>query len=242
MNETEGFVITLKYSFQREHDSSSQYYGIETQEINSTNIKEISKCLNNEKNMTAFYIDKCYSEYQRIPNDEKPMSLDSSKRRIKLTLKREENNVFNWNVETEENEGIKFVTFSDLYSQVTFGYDVLTFYVTFVIVAGRIIRAIFLGNAERIIYIQMVNPNRLFSLCEGIKISRMRNDFLQEEKLYYLLIDLMRSPEIIKNITQSSLIYIQDNNTVKANEIHKDLDVESMPILRKKADINITKI
>ena len=242
MNETEGFVITLKYSFQREHDSSSQYYGIETQEINSTNIKEISKCLNNEKNMTTFYIDKCYSEYQRIPNDEKPMSLDSNKRRIKLTLKREENNVFNWNVETEENEGIKFVTFSDLYSQVTFGYDVLTFYVTFVIVAGRIIRAIFLGNAERIIYIQMVNPNRLFSLCEGIKISRMRNDFLQEEKLYYLLIDLMRSPEIIKNITQSSLIYIQDNNTVKANEIHKDLDVESMPILRKKADINITKI
>ena len=126
------------------------------------------------------------------------------------------------------------MTFSDLYSQVTFGYDVLTFYVTFVIVAGRVIRAIFLGNAERIMYIQMVNPNRLFALCEGIKISRIRNDFLQEEKLYYLLIDLMRSPEIIKNMTQSSLIYIQDNNTVKKNTKYEDLEVKSMPILRKK--------
>ena len=242
MNETEGFVITLKYSFQREHDSSSQYYGIETQNINSTYIKEISKCLNNEKNTTSFYIDKCYSEYQRIPNDEKPMALDNNKRRIKLTLKREENNVFNWYVETENNEGIKFVTFSDLYSQVTFGYDVLTFYVTFVIVAGRVIRAIFLGNAERIMYIQMVNPNRLFALCEGIKISRMRNDFLQEEKLYYLLIDLMRSPEIIKNMTQSSLIYIQDNNTVKKNSTYKDSEIKSKPILRKKADIHMTNI
>ena len=234
MNETEGFVITLKYSFQREHDSSSQYYGIETQKINSTNIQEISTCLNNNESCNAsFYIDNCYSLYQRIPNDEKPMSLDYNKKKIQLTLKKEDN-VFNWYVQTDNNEGIKFVTFSDLYSQVTFGYDVLTFYVTFVIVAGRVIRAIFLGNAERIMYIQMVNPNRLFALCEGIKISRIRNDFLQEEKLYYLLIDLMRSPEIIKNMTQSSLIYIQDNNTVKKNTKYEDLEVKSMPILRKK--------
>ena len=234
MNETEGFVITLKYSCQREHDSSSQYYGIETQKINSTNIQEISTCLNNNESCNAsFYIDNCYSLYQRIPNDEKPMSLDYNKKKIQLTLKKEDN-VFNWYVQTDNNEGIKFVTFSDLYSEVTFGYDVLTFYVTFVIVAGRVIRAIFLGNAERIMYIQMVNPNRLFALCEGIKISRIRNDFLQEEKLYYLLIDLMRSPEIIKNMTQSSLIYIQDNNTVKKNTKYEDLEVKSMPILRKK--------
>ena len=82
----------------------------------------------------------------------------------------------------------------------------------------------------------MVNPNRLFALCEGIKISRIRNDFLQEEKLYYLLIDLMRSPEIIKNMTQSSLIYIQDNNTVKADDTYKGVEVESVPFIRKKAE------
>ena len=245
INQTEGFYINLKYSFQREHDSSSKYYGIESQKLDPSFIQEISRCLNNEINITSFTVDNCYSIYQRIPNDEKPMALDSNKKSIKLTLKRDENNVFNWYVETENNdnnEGIIFVTFSDLYSQVTFGYDVLTFYVTFVIVAGKIIRAIFLGNAERIMYIQMVNPNRLFALCEGIKISRINSDFLQEEKLYYLLIDLMRSPEIIKNITQSSLIYIQDNNTVKNNDTYKESEVKSIPIIRKKHDINLTKI
>ena len=234
IKETEGFYINLKYSFQREHDTSSQYYGIETQKVDPSHIAEISRCLNNQVNTVNFTVEKCYSMHQRIPNDDKPMALDINKKSIKLILKRDENFVYNWYVETEKNEGIKFITFSDLYSKVTFGYDVLTFYVTFVIVAGRIIRALFLGNAERIMYIQMVNPNRLFALCEGIKISRIRNDFLQEEKMYYLLIDLMRSPEIIKNMTQSSLIYIQDNNTVKENDNYKDLDVKSMPIIRKK--------
>ena len=237
---TEGFYINLKYSFQREYDSSSQYYEIESQSIDPTFIKEISDYLqtgSTDKNY-SFVIDDCYSMYQRIPNDEKPMSLVlHDKNKIKLTLRKEDENIFNWFVETGDNEGIKFVTFSDLYSKVTFGYDVLTFYVTFVIVAGQVIRGIFLGNAERIMYLQMVNPNRLLSLCEGIKISRIKNDYLQEEKLYYLLIDLMRSPEIIKNMTQSSLIFIQDNNTVKKTNKNKEFEVESVPIIRKKSNL-----
>ena len=240
LNEEEGFSIYLKYSFQREYDSSSQYYGIEAQKINSVNIIKILKFLKGEipDNCISFEIDDCYSMYQRIPNDEKPMSLiNNHKNKIKLTLKREEYNIYNWYIETDNNEGIKFVTFSDLYSKVTFGYDVLTFYVTFVILAGKVIRAVFLGSAERIMYRQMVNPNRLFSLCEGIKISRIRNDFLQEEKLYYLLIDLMRSPEIIKNMTQSSLIFIQDNNTVKKNIKYKEFEVDSAPMIRKKRNL-----
>ena len=204
--------------------------------MQTEDIKKINNFLNgNDMKSISFEINDCYSMYQRIPNNEKPISLDiNNKKKINLTLKREDDNVYNWYIETENNEGIKFVTFSDLYSKVTFGYDVLTFYVTFVIVAGKVIRSIFLGNAERIMYFQMVNPNRLLSLCEGIKISRIRNDFLQEEKLYYLLIDLMRSPEIIKNMTQSSLIFIQDNNTVKSNTKNKEFEVDSAPIIRKK--------
>ena len=241
LTNNKGFFINLKYSFQREYDSSSQYYAIESQEVEPKDIHLISMFLSNPRqplSNISFEIYNCYSMYQRIPNDEKPMSLiNNHKNKIKLTLKREDFNVYNWYIETESNEGIKFVTFSDLYSKVTFGYDVLTFYVTFVIVAGQVIRSIFLGSAERIMYIQMVNPNRLLSLCEGIKISRIKNDFLQEEKLYYLLIDLMRSPEIIKNMTQSSLIFIQDNNTVKKNVKNKEFEVESVPILRKRSNI-----
>ena len=48
LNEEEGFSIYLKYSFQREYDSSFQYYGIEAQKINSGNIIKILKFLKGE--------------------------------------------------------------------------------------------------------------------------------------------------------------------------------------------------
>jgi hypothetical protein len=80
----------------------------------------------------------------------------------------------------------------------------------------------------------MVNQTKLFSVCEGIKISRMRKNFLQENKLYYLLIEMMRSPEIIKNMTQSSLIFVQEDNVVREQKKLKDYEVESRPLIRKK--------
>ena len=151
-------------------------------------------------------------------------------------LKEEKQNNTSKDKEEEINyfDGIEFLTFTDLFSATIFGYDIITFYISFILVSGQVIRAIFLGEAERVIYTEMVNPNKLFSVCEGIKISRIRKNYLQEEKLYYLLIDMMRSPEIIKNVTQSSLIYLQEGNTVKKEIKTQEFEVESAPIIKKK--------
>ena len=99
----------------------------------------------------------------------------------------------------------------------------------FIVVGGNYIRLFFLGSAERVIYTEMVLPNKLLNLCEGIRIARIKKDYLKEEQLYYLLIDLMRSPEIIKNITKSSLIFIQDSNIVQKADHKKQ--IEGSPIL-----------
>ena len=100
-----------------------------------------------------------------------------------------QNNTSNYNEEEMTYfDGIEFLTFTDLFSAAIFGYDIFTFYISFILVSGQIIRAIFLGEAERVIYTEMVNQKKLFSVCEGIKISRMRKNYLQEEKLYYILI------------------------------------------------------
>ena len=167
-------------------------------------------------------------------------SLSETKRDAKLILKRveyEEKNYVYWEIiddngEKNLDDGILFITFADLYSSLTMGYDVLTFYTAFVVVAGNLIRSIFLGQSERIMYSEMVNPSKLMSVCEGIKISRIKKDFLQEEKLYYLLIEIMRSPEIIKNLTQSSLIFIQDNNIVKEEIKYREFEVESKALIK----------
>ena len=87
-------------------------------------------------------------------------------------------------------------------------------------------------------YAEMVNPGKLFSVCEGIKISRIKKDFLKEEKLYYLLIDFMRSPEMFKNLTMSSLIYIQDNNIGREEIKYKEYEVESKALIASKKPKN----
>jgi len=42
-------------------------------------------------------------------------------------------------------------------------------------------------------------------LCETINVYRLKENYTKEEELYFLLIDIMRSPEQLKMITGSSL-------------------------------------
>lgn len=48
-------------------------------------------------------------------------------------------------------------------------------------------------------------PDPIIELCDGISLARIKNDLVLEEELYYLLMDLMRSPEMLKLITHSSI-------------------------------------
>ena len=196
-----------------------------------------------------------YSPYQKLQSDAEPKILIKNKVGAILILSKQtkgDKTYFNWNIYSYDNinlnedSGIELITFSDFYSFFTFGMDVTTFYVSFVVVVGNLLRAIFLGQSERIMYAEMVNPGKLFSVCEGIKISRIKKDFLQEEKLYYLLIDFMRSPEMFKNLTMSSLIYIQDNNIGKEEIKYKEYEVESKALIpikkqRRKTIFSIRK-
>ena len=47
--------------------------------------------------------------------------------------------------------------------------------------------------------------SKIIELCEGIQISRYSYDFEQEEKLYYILIEFMRSPDYLRYLTKSSV-------------------------------------
>jgi hypothetical protein len=127
---------------------------------------------------------------------------------------------------TNYKSGIQFYTFNDLVSPTSQSYDVLTFYITFILIIGKFIRSIISGEAERVIYTEMPNPNKLLNLCEGIKISRYKKDLIREDKLYYVLVDLLRSPEMLKAITKSSLKFtqsvdnIEDKNKEGGDSIH----------------------
>ena len=102
-------------------------------------------------------------------------------------------------------EGIEFHVFSDKLSSTTSGTNILTLYVSFVLLIGTYVRNFFSQPPEQIRLTEMPYSQQIIDLCEGIKISRNSFDFLQEEKLYYRLIELMRSPEYLRTLTHSSM-------------------------------------
>ena len=126
------------------------------------------------------------------------------------TIENNKNNYINsyYTIKTIENgktEPLELHIFSDQISETTSGYSVLTFYISFVLLAGSYIRDFLANEPEKIMLGEMPHPKKIVELCEGIKISRYSYDFKNEEYLYTILIELMRSPDYLKIITDSSL-------------------------------------
>ena len=109
------------------------------------------------------------------------------------------------NANNPEKEGLIFYVFSDKVSSTTSGYSIITFYITFILIVGTYVRNFFAGQPSKIPLTEMPYCKEIINLCEGIKVSRNSFDFEQEEKLYYILMELMRSPDYLKYLTESSV-------------------------------------
>ena len=57
----------------------------------------------------------------------------------------------------------------------------------------------------------MVDPSKLFEICEGIFIAQVEGDLVKEKQLYCLLINMYRSPETLLKITGTHIKYDQAN-------------------------------
>ena len=116
-----------------------------------------------------------------------------------------------------EEEPLEFHIFSDQISETTSGYSVLTFYITFVLLAGSYVRDFLANEPEKIMLEELPHPKKIVELCEGIKIARYSYDFKKEEYLYTILIELMRSPDYMKLITDSSLDHFKQREEMMEN-------------------------
>lgn len=117
---------------------------------------------------------------------------------------------FYWEIGVESNdseslEGLTFFTISENYSPMTFSFSVITFYISVVGLAGRLLRMVLAGPVN-FIMTEMPNPEPLINMCNGVYLSRMTGDLKREEELYYELVDIIRSPEMLKSITGRSSI------------------------------------
>ena len=118
-----------------------------------------------------------------------------------FTLKSIKNNNDTKNI----NETLSFHIFSETISPTTSSYSVYAFYTAVILVFGEYVRDFCSGEPEKVILNEMPDPKKMIELCEGIVIARNSHDFRMEKKLYFILIELLREPTFLKEITKSSV-------------------------------------
>ena len=151
-----------------------------------------------------------FSPYVRLTASAEPKSIELEKQINKNLILKPiyKNRAYLFEVYFEnikDGIGLQFHLFNDKVSSSTLGYSILGFYSAFILVIGTYVTSIFNYNPERIIIGEMPHPEKLLNLCECVKISRYTYDFKKEEYLYSILIEIMRTPDFIKKLTQSTV-------------------------------------
>ena len=241
----DGVYIGFKYQFDRPQPTESQnsqkvisraiYNQTFENEILIEELKNIFSCKEslNKMKITDFYFPSVRLSSDPHPKAIKDSLLNTLDITLLFTCQAKEGVIDRSNsyfqlvkedeIEKIEPSGIEFHTFSDKVSSYTAGYDILTFYVTFVLLAGNYVRNFFAGQPEKIMLTEMPEPDKLINLCEGIKTSRYSFELEKEEQLYYVLIEFMRSPDYLKMLTKSSLRQFKERKTYLKKEDEEDL-------------------
>jgi hypothetical protein len=217
--------IRLEMSVGRNHpdyqSSIRHKYDIKVDERTTKASIRDALCISgdNIKLTKYFYYENFKSPMLKIASVGDPPQMDFFKLSSKdqfLTLRRTYdtvNNLAYWDAfitkkqpYNPEEMSVSYVIISNNYSPATFDFSAITFYVSVVYLAARITRSILGNNINNLIIEEIQNPDYLINLCEGIYVSRMAKDLVREQVLYYELIDIMRSPELIKMVTGRSSI------------------------------------
>ena len=111
----------------------------------------------------------------------------------------------NSNTTIEKKEPLSFHIFSETISPTTSSYSVYAFYTAVILVFGEYVRDFCKGEPEKVMLNEMPEPKKMVDLCEGITIARSSHDFRMEKKLYFILIELLREPTYLREITKSSV-------------------------------------
>jgi hypothetical protein len=73
-------------------------------------------------------------------------------------------------------DGITFKMASDKYSKAIFGYSVMSFYISIILVVANYFRFLFQGSAYTIIMSDIPYADSILSICDGIYQARLRGD------------------------------------------------------------------
>ena len=148
-----------------------------------------------------------FSPIVRLGAASEPIEVELEKEIIRpLIFKTKGDNIFEIYFEQIiEDNGIQYHVLNEKVSSGTFGYSVIGFYSAFILVIGTYVTNFFNYDPSSIIIGEMPHPEILLKICEGIKKSRYLHDFKNEEYYFNFLIEILRTPELVKQLTSSTL-------------------------------------
>lgn len=129
---------------------------------------------------------------------------------------------------------VRFVLLSMMVSGPVFaGYNITTFYVSVVLVAGNALRPNFLFNFWKGLSYEQIDPDAFIKLIEACYMKRHEEDLIGEEETYRMIQEIVRSPELFKALAGSSLKGATDPKLDKLSEEQKK-QLEHLANLEKK--------
>ena len=206
-------TVLFDYSFRRKYPESFPIASLQREySLNSTHAEVLYGMVFNDSGATLD-ITELINRIIRLPSAGAniiPIIIVEKGHQKDLVLNIVKNNSEYWEFGTHDENGeyssFRFFTISENYSPITFDFSILTFYISIVYVAGRLLRLVTYGTGMNVVMTDMKDPEHLNTLCAGVYVSRMIGNLKKEEELYYELLDILRSPEMTKALTGKSSI------------------------------------
>lgn len=124
----------------------------------------------------TFLVDKFVPAFMRLDNNNGLHYLTDE--RFNLMFHAEESRTLKkkyWVID----KGITFKMASDKYSKAIFGYSVMSFYISIILVVANYFRFLFQGSAYTIIMSDIPYADPILSICDGIYQARLRGDIYE---------------------------------------------------------------
>ena len=106
------------------------------------------------------------------------------------------------------------------------------FYLGTALTIGTMFRVLFMYKTDRIFILDARNPDKIRNLITAIFRQRLEGNLKREEELFYLLIEILRNPQLFSHLTGSSLKGDMDPEYVKEQE-KKQKEVEKLKVTAK---------
>ena len=182
-------------------------YNVDKNSTGCLGLEDLYEKMKDNKELDVSFDISGFSPIVRLGAAAKPIEIDYEKQFTTfLKFKTKGNNLFEIYLQEDiEDNGIQYHVLNEKVSSGTFGYSVIGFYSAFILVIGTYVTSFFKYDSSSIIIGEMPHPEVLLKICEGIKISRYLHDFKNEEYYFNFLIEILRTPDLVKTLTTSTL-------------------------------------